>query len=130
MTVRRKSGNWDRTVILVVDDEPLIRNVARFSLEKEGYFILASHDGENALHLSRKFPGTIHAVLSDVKMPKMNGLELRERILTERPGIKVMLMSGHTDAAPPGSAAFLPKPFTPAVLQERMRQLLASPAPA
>jgi len=128
MTVRRKSDNWDRTVILVADDEPLIRNVARISLEKEGYFILASHDGESALHLSRKFPGTIHAVLSDVKMPKMNGLELRE--LAERPGIKVMLMSGHLDAAPPGSAAFLPKPFTPAVLQERMRQLLASPAPA
>jgi CheY-like chemotaxis protein len=66
---------------VVVDDEVMIRNVVRIMLEKVGYFILAAHDGEEALHISRKFPGTIHAVLSDVKMPKMDGLELRERML-------------------------------------------------
>jgi CheY-like chemotaxis protein len=42
----------DQTVILVVDDEVMIRNVARLVLEREGYFILAAHDGEEALHLS------------------------------------------------------------------------------
>ena len=106
----------------------MIRNITRIALESEGYFILASHDGEEALTLSRKFSGTIHALLSDVTMPKMNGLELRQRILTERPGIKVLLMSGYVDTPLPRTAAFLPKPFTPADLQERMRKLLASPA--
>jgi DNA-binding NtrC family response regulator len=128
MIGRRKSCSGDQTVILIADDEVLIRSVARIALEKEGYYTLACHDGEEALHISRSFPGTIHAVLSDVKMPKVNGLELREQILAERPGIKVLLMSGQTDSTVPSSVEFLPKPFGPAVLQDRMRQLLASPA--
>src|SRR5262249_50078722 len=127
MTGRRKSGSGDQIVILIADDEVLIRNVARIALEKEGYFTLACQDGAEALHISRKFSGTIHAVLSDVKMPKVNGLELREQILAERPGIKVLLMSGQTDSLP-ANVAFLAKPFGPVALQDRMRQLLASPA--
>jgi CheY-like chemotaxis protein len=116
----------DQTVILVVDDEVMIRNVARLVLEREGYFILAAHDGEEALHLSRKFPGTIHGVLSDVKMPIMDGVELRERILVERPGIAVLLMSGYVDVPPPSNVPFLAKPFDPAVLIDHLRQLLAA----
>jgi len=115
----------DQTVILVVDDEVMIRNIVRIQLEREGYFILAAHDGEEALHISRKFPGTIHAVLCDVRMPKMDGLELRERLLAERPGIQVLLMSGHL-GSPPSNVPFLAKPFDPVVLIERIRQLLVS----
>jgi len=115
----------DQTVILVVDDEVMIRNIVRSLLEREGYFILAAHDGEEALHISRKFPGTIHAVLCDVRMPKMDGLELRERLLAERPGIQVLLMSGHL-GSPPSNVPFLAKPFDPVVLIERIRQLLVS----
>ena len=118
----------DQTVILVVDDEVMIRNVAHITLEADGYFILAAHDGEEALHISRKFPGTIHAVLSDVMMPKMDGLQLRERILKERPGIKVLLMSGYVDASPLSNVPFLAKPFDPAILKDRIRQLLTSAA--
>lgn len=117
----------DQTVILVVDDDVMIRNVARITLEADGYFILAAHDGEEALHISRKFPGAIHAVLSDVMMPKMDGLQLRERILTQRPGIQVLLMSGQMDSVPP-NVPLLAKPFGPAVLKDRIRQLLASAA--
>jgi CheY-like chemotaxis protein len=95
-------------------------------LEADGYFILAAHDGEEALHISRSFPGTIHAVLSDVRMPKIDGLELRERILKERPGIPVLLMSGYVDAPLPVDVAFLKKPFDPAALIDRIRELLAS----
>jgi len=115
----------DQTVILIVDDEVMIRNIARITLEADGHFILAAHDGEEALHISRSFPGTIHAVLSDVVMPKIDGLQLREQILMERPGILVLLMSGKIDAAPP-SVPFLAKPFGPANLKDRIRQLLAS----
>jgi two-component system, NtrC family, C4-dicarboxylate transport response regulator DctD len=86
-------------------------------------------DGEEALYLSRKFPGTIHGVLSDVKMPIMDGVELRERILVERPGIPVLLMSGCVDVPPPSNVPFLAKPFDPALLIDRLRQLLAA-APA
>src|ERR1041384_6601412 len=88
----------DQTVIVVAEDEVMIRNIVRITLEAEGYFILAADDGEEALEIARKFPGTIHAVLSDVQMPKMDGLELRKRILEERPDTKVLLMSGYVDA--------------------------------
>jgi len=116
----------DQTVILVVDDDVMIRNVARITLEADGYFILAAHDGEEALHLSRKFPGTIHAVLSDVRMPKIDGPELRELILKERPGIKVLLMSGDGNAQFPAFVPFLAKPFDPTALIDRVRELLGS----
>ena len=59
----------------------------------------------------------------NVKMPKMKGIELRQRILAERPGIKVLLMSGFADTPLPGSAAFLPKPFGPSVLKDRIRAI-------
>jgi DNA-binding NtrC family response regulator len=126
MTGRRNSGHRDQTVIPIADDEALIRMVARIALEKKGYFILTCQDGEVALHILRSFPGIIHAVLSDVKMPKVNGLELREQILAQRPGIKVLPMS--MDSRLPLNVEFMPKPFGPSVLQDRMRTLLASPA--
>ena len=66
----------------------MVQNVARITLEADGYFVLTAHNGKEALHLSRKFPGTIHAVLSDVRMPKMDGLELRERLLRNVPGFR------------------------------------------
>jgi FixJ family two-component response regulator len=61
-----------------------------------------------------------------VKMPKMDGIQLRERILKERPGVAILLMSGYVDAPPPSNAPFLAKPFDPPLLIDRIRQLLAS----
>jgi DNA-binding response OmpR family regulator len=113
-----------QTVILVVDDEPQVRDIVRILLEDEGYFILTAADGEEALLLSRSFPGTIHLVLTDVEMPRLDGLQLRERLREERPATRVLLMSGHVHMA--AEPAFLPKPFAAAVLKERVRQMLLS----
>jgi CheY-like chemotaxis protein len=124
-----RPANPDQTVLLIAEDEVIIRNIARIVLEGEGYFILAAGDGAEALEISRKFPGPIHALLSDVRMPNKDGLQLREEILIERPGIKVLLMSGHVDA-PVGDIPFLPKPFTPTVLKEQIRHLLEPTANA
>jgi CheY-like chemotaxis protein len=121
-----RPSRLDQTVILIVDDDVMIRNVARITLEADGYFILTAHDGEEALHISRRFPGTIHAILSDLMMPKIDGLELRERILKQRPGVRVLLMSGYVGAAVPFDVAFLKKPFDPAALRDRIHELLAS----
>ncbi len=118
-------SNSDQTVILLADDEVLIRNVARKVLQSAGYFVLAANDGEEALNISRQYPGTIHALLSDVNMPNLDGLELREQILFERPETKVMLMSGQAES-PAKSIPFLRKPFGSSVLKERIHQLLDS----
>ena len=122
-------SNPDQTVILIAEDEVVVLNVARLVLEREGYFVLTAGNGEEALNLSRTFPGTIHALLTDVKMPVMDGLVLREKILAERPGINVLLMSGNIEA-PTDDIPSLRKPFGPAVLRERIRELLSSPETA
>ena len=116
-----------RTVVLIAEDDVMVRNVVRIALEEEGYFVLTAGDGEQALSLSRQFPGTIHALLSDVKMPNLDGLELRKAILTERPGIKVLLMSGYTER-PVENIPVLAKPFVVGLLTQRMRELLAPAA--
>jgi two-component system, cell cycle sensor histidine kinase and response regulator CckA len=119
----------DQPVVLVVDDEVVVLNIARIALESEGCFILTADNGKKALEISRKYPATIHAILSDVMMPVMDGLELRAQILMERPEIKVMLMSGHVDP-PVDGCPFLAKPFHISVLKKRMRQLLGLAASA
>ena len=116
----------DQTIILLVDDEGMIRNVARIALEAEGYFILSAADGNEGLMLSRTFPGIIHLVVSDIKMPQVDGVTMCEQILRERPETKVLLMSGHVGNVVEYS--FLLKPFTPAVLKKRVREMLAAQA--
>jgi len=112
----------DRLVILLVDDEPTIRDITRMVLEGEGYFILNAADGEEALLLSRTFPGTIHLLLTDVDMPGLTGLQLIEQLREERPATRVLLMSGRVDIA--AEQAFLPKPFGPDAVKARVREML------
>ena len=119
----------DQAVVLVVDDEVVVVNVARIALERAGYFVLTAENGKEALEISRHFPATIHAVVSDIQMPHMDGLELREQILTERPGVKMLLISGRETPNVDG-CPFLPKPFNISTLIERVRQLIASSAAA
>ena len=83
-----------RPVILVADDEALIRNLVTLLLQHEGYFVLSAADGREGLELSRQYPGTIDLLITDVQMPRMNGTDLCGHLLEERPGIKVLVMSG------------------------------------
>jgi DNA-binding NtrC family response regulator len=117
----------NQTVVLLVDDEVLVLNVCRFALEASGYFILTANDGEEALVVSRRYPGTIHALVSDIKMPNMDGMQLREKILVERPTIKVLLISGEVELSLE-HIPFLRKPFDILTLQGAVRQLLATAA--
>ena len=116
-----------QTVVLLVDDEVLVRNICRIALEAEGYFILTADDGEEALVVSRRYPGMIHALVSDIKMPNMDGLQLRKTILVERPTIKVLLISGAVGRTLE-NIPFLQKPFDILTLKQRVRQLLSAAA--
>jgi two-component system cell cycle sensor histidine kinase/response regulator CckA len=116
----------DQTVVLIAEDEVLIRNIVRIALENEGYFVLAACDGEEALTISRAYAGLIHMLLSDIKMPRIDGLELRKQILAERPGIKILLMSGLTGPQIDGTP-LLRKPFGPSLLLDAIRRLIEHP---
>jgi two-component system, cell cycle sensor histidine kinase and response regulator CckA len=118
----------EKPVILVADDEVPVRDFIRYILETAGYAVLTAADGEQALHVSRTFPTTIHLLVSDVLMPKLGGVALREQILRERPAMKVLLMSG-TIEHPVEGVEFLRKPFQAETLRDHVRRLL-SPARA
>jgi len=125
-----RSSGEHRSVILVADDEPLIRNVATLLLQRAGYFVLSADDGDAGLELSRKYPGRIDLVITDVNMPGMNGIDLCSHLMEERPGIKVLVMSGADmrEIMHKASMPFLPKPFDGETLKAKVRKILAAPA--
>jgi CheY-like chemotaxis protein len=109
-------------VVLVADDEAVVCNLVRVALEATGMFVLTACDGQQALELSRKFPGPIHALVSDIVMPNLDGLNLCEQIRRERPAIKVLLMSGSD--RPADRVPLLRKPFKLEELTQTVRKLL------
>jgi PAS domain S-box-containing protein len=82
--------------ILVVDDERSIRVTAAAHLERLGYTVLMADGPETALRLAREHPGVIDLLLSDMVMPGMGGVELRNRLLSDRPSLKTILITGYT----------------------------------
>ena len=125
----RLSGRH-QPVILVADDEPLVRNLATLLMQKEGYFVLSAADGDEGLELSRKYPGSIELVITDVQMPRLNGSDLCAHLLEERPGIKVLMMSGADTSEivrQNANLPFLPKPFNGKALKAKVRAILAAP---
>ena len=118
-----------QSVILVADDAVLIRNLVTLLMQQEGYFVLSAADGHEGLELSRHYPGSIDLVITDVQMPRLNGTDLCAHLLEERPGIKVLLMSG-ADMSEIVSQnvdlPFLPKPFDGQTLKARVRAILTT----
>ena len=80
--------------VLVVDDEPAVRRFASRVLREAGYGVEEATDGVDALRLIRTKAGDLDAVVSDIVMPRMNGVELLQSLSMERPGLPVILMSG------------------------------------
>lgn len=119
--------------VLLAEDEDSVRAVAKEALERRGYRVLAAADGPAALELARSFDQSIDLLLTDVVMPGMNGRELAEHLLAERPGTRVLFASGYTDDAVLlhgvrlDEVAFIQKPFTPSTLVERVREMLDQP---
>jgi CheY-like chemotaxis protein len=83
-------------VVLLVEDEDQVRKLASEFLRGQGYVVLEARDGREGLSLCKAHQGKIDLLLSDVVMPELGGRELAERILTMRPDIKLLFMSGHT----------------------------------
>ncbi len=116
--------------ILLVEDEPSVRDLIREELRKCGYQVLEAKNGVEACLVATQQPGFIHLLLTDVVMPAMSGRELAHHLLAIKPDLKVLFMSGYLDDVGVGSdmdehkTAFLQKPFTPEVLARTVRNLL------
>ncbi len=120
--------------ILLTEDEPALRALARHVLGMHGYTVLEAGNGEKALRIAEDYKSTIHLLVTDVVMPAMSGRQLAERLTAVRTGMKVVYLSGYTDDAVvrhgvlQAKAAFLQKPFTPGALAQKVREVLDQPA--
>jgi CheY-like chemotaxis protein len=117
-------------VILVAEDEVMVRNIVRHLLEGEGHEVLAAADGQEALDISRRYNGTIDLLITDVVMPRLDGFGLIRQILEERPNLRILVMTGHSPSdmgMPKMRFPLLQKPFGPAVFRDKVRQVLDDP---
>jgi CheY-like chemotaxis protein len=123
--------------VLLAEDAAAVRAAARQILERYGYTVLEAPSGRDALNIALKRQAPIHLLLTDVVMPEMSGRELAEQICELRPSAKVLYMSGYTDDAVvlhgilSAGIAYLQKPFSPATLARKVREVLdAAPVSA
>jgi CheY-like chemotaxis protein len=127
------TGRGSETLLLV-EDEPSLRDLAREVLETFGYAVVEAAGPEDALERSRAHPGVIHLLVTDGVMPQMNGRQLAVILREERPDMRVLYMSGYTDDAIvrhgvlDARASFLAKPFTPEGLGRKVREVLDAPS--
>ena len=124
-----KLPRGDETILLV-EDEPNVREFVCSILEEFGYNVLEAADGLEALENSKKYNKPVQLLVTDVRMPKMNGFQLAENIIKIHPEIKVLYVSGYTkdSAIKKGmegfNAGFLKKPFSFSELVIRVREIL------
>jgi CheY-like chemotaxis protein len=116
--------------VLLVEDEPAVRQMTSRALREYGYGVLEASGAEEALELLGRADGKVNMLVTDVVMPGMDGPELARRALELRPGLPVLYMSGYTDdeivrrGLLDAGQPFLQKPFTPETLGERVAGLL------
>jgi PAS domain S-box-containing protein len=118
--------------ILLVEDEDVVRGLARKILEQAGYNVLEASRGEEAVRLCLERAEPIDLLLTDVVMPVTSGKEVADRLREMQPGLRVLFMSGYTDEAIvhhgvlDANVEFIQKPFSPAALAKKVREVLDS----
>jgi len=122
--------------ILLVEDEPAVRELTHMVLSERGYKVIEALTPEDAERLAGNNGADIHLLLTDVVMPRMSGRELAKRLTGRYPNLRVLYMSGYTynviaqDGTLEEGISFLQKPFTPQVLTQKVREALDRPVPA
>ena len=116
--------------VLLAEDEPAVRAVAREALECHGYRVIEAPNGVEALAAARAHDGPLHLLVTDMVMPRMGGRELAQRLAADRPGLRMLFMSGYTDdasirqAVSEATTAFIQKPFTMGAFARKVREIL------
>jgi len=121
--------------VLIVEDEPALREVTRRILSRSGYTVIAAATGHEAIEIAASHTGDIDVLLTDVVMPQMLGMEAAERIREFWPGVKVLFMSGYaqgvldSQGVVEAGADLIQKPFSEAELLAALRQIIARVTP-
>jgi two-component system cell cycle sensor histidine kinase/response regulator CckA len=123
-----KSERHGHETLLIVEDEPSVRNLVASALRHDGYHLLIASSAEEALELSDAHAGPIDLMLTDAMMPGKSGVELSNLMTVRRPDMPIIIMSGYTEetlAVPglKGPMALLQKPFSPRELRRRIREV-------
>ncbi len=122
-----------RETVLVVEDEAPVRAIVARVLGSHGYRVLEASGPGDALLISEEHSAPVDLLLTDVVMPRLSGRQLAERLLAQRPRLKVLFMSGYVADAElrqglPAGAGFLEKPMTDEALLRAVRQVLSAPS--
>jgi len=115
--------------ILLVEDEPYVRDIAREVLEMCGYLVLSAKDAAEGIAIFEQHRGNIHLLVTDVVMPGMNGRELAERLIGRCPGLRTIFISGYADnsvvrSGQDSKTVYLQKPFTLEALTRKVREVI------
>jgi signal transduction histidine kinase/ActR/RegA family two-component response regulator len=132
---QKKQGTADmphgKETILLVEDEDMVRDLAHYALQQNGYTILEAPNGQQALKLCQDYQKSIDLLLTDVVMPGgLSGPDLAGQVSTIRPNIKVLYVSGYVDneivkhGVLDADVEFLQKPFSPVALAHKVRNVL------
>ncbi len=129
---RARPGAHAGATLLLVEDDAAVREMMHQALETFGYQVLACCDAHQALEVAARHAGPIALMITDVRMPGLNGRELAEQLGPRRPEMKVLFMSGYTDdqavcqGVLEASVEFIGKPFEMGALEARVSDLLAA----
>jgi CheY-like chemotaxis protein len=118
--------------VLVAEDSDVVRDVIARMLEDDGFAVLQASGGEEALSISRRNDAPIDLLLTDIVMPEMSGVELADRLEKERPGLRILFMTGYAEEVVVNEGILgkqrecIGKPFTREEITKRVRKLLFS----
>ncbi len=130
MPAHLASDRSGRRTVLLAEDEPTVRLMMKRVLERAGFSVMQASNGEEALEIARAYDSTIDVLVTDVIMPGMGGGELSRVLRRERPGIRILHVSGYTAGALrhhdvlQAGAAFLQKPFSPQTFLAKLQEVL------
>ncbi len=125
-----RDGYGRSGTILLVEDSDVVREVIARMLDAGGFTVLPASGGEDALSISRRGDVSFDLLLTDIVMPDMSGVELADRLELERPGVRILFMTGYAEDAVVNEGILgrqrecIEKPFTQEQITKRVREIL------
>jgi CheY-like chemotaxis protein len=121
-------GADTRETILLVEDEPAVRQLFAVALTRAGYRVYEARNGQEALKVFDQYGDAIDLLLTDMRMPFVGGAELARRLRARRPDLKLICISGYPGSLEPDVATdFLAKPFSRDEMLRKVREVLERP---